>query len=77
MMMNEKQPNEEQKMFRLLSVDEAAYLLGVSPWTIRDWIKRGLLGSNKLGSRRLVPETEINRLIEASAKPARRERLFV
>jgi len=50
-------------MDKLLNVEKAAEVLSVSPWTIRAWITQGKLGSIKLGSRRLVPEAEIQRLI--------------
>jgi len=65
---------------RLVSIEEAAYRLGVSPWTIRDWIKYGKIESNKLGddptscqTRRLVPNSEVERLMRESRVPARRE----
>lgn len=51
----------------LISVERAAELLGdLSPWTIRKWILEGKILSNKLGRRRLVPLSEIDRLIEES-----------
>jgi excisionase family DNA binding protein len=40
---------------RLLSLREAAAYLGVSRWTVSDWIKEGLLAAVRLpGSQRLV-----------------------
>jgi excisionase family DNA binding protein len=57
-------------MQRLVSVDKAAELLSVSRWTIRAWIAQGKLGSAKLGSRRLVPEFEIENLIRRGHVPA-------
>jgi excisionase family DNA binding protein len=59
---------------RLTSIDETALCLGLSKWTVRDWIKRGLITSHKLGSRRLIPVSEVIRLIEESRKPATQER---
>lgn len=50
-------------MDNLLSVDKTAEVLSVSPWTVRAWITKGKLGSTKLGSRRLVPQSEIEKLI--------------
>lgn len=60
---------------RLVSVTVAADSLGVSVHTIRWWAQRGFIGSNKLGARRLIPESEITRLIEESRKPASKELL--
>ena len=57
-------------MDKLLSIDKAAEVLSVSPWTIRSWITHGKIGSAKLGSRRLVPQSELERLIRESSIPA-------
>lgn len=57
-------------MDKLISVSKTAEILGISPWTIRAWIAQGKLGSAKLGSRRLVPESEIERLIGDASVPA-------
>lgn len=57
-------------MDKLLSVEKAAEVLSVSPWTIRAWITQGKLGSVKLGSRRLVREAEIQRIIAQASVPA-------
>jgi excisionase family DNA binding protein len=59
-------------MCKLLRIEQTADLLGVSPWTIRAWVAQGKLKSVKLGSRRLVPESEVVRLIsEAESKTLR------
>lgn len=57
-------------MERLLSIATVAEHLGVSPWTIRVWIKKGKLGSAKLGTRRLVPQSEVMRFLASSFTPA-------
>ncbi len=57
-------------MERLLSIVIVAEHLGVSPWTIRVWIKQGKLGSTKLGTRRLVPQSEVMRFVASSFTPA-------
>jgi excisionase family DNA binding protein len=57
-------------MEQLLSVDKAAEVLSVSPWTVRAWIQQGKLGSAKLGSRRLVPQSEVEKLISGASVPA-------
>jgi excisionase family DNA binding protein len=51
-------------MDALRSIDDTAKTLGISPYTVRAWIRRGLLASVKLGARRLVAESEIQRVIE-------------
>ena len=48
----------------LLSIAKAANLLGLSPWTVRLHIKRGLLRHLKLGRRVLIEPAEIRRFIE-------------
>lgn len=57
----------ESQVDRLLSIEAAADLLSSSPWTVRRWIQEGTIRSNKLGTRRLVPLSEVKRLIEESA----------
>lgn len=56
---------------RLVSIKDAAELLALSPWTVRAWIVKGTISSAKLGGRRLIPESEINRLIAESKVPRR------
>ena len=51
---------------RLLSIEAAAELLSVSPWTVRKMISTKKMRSAKLGARRLVPSSEIKRLISES-----------
>lgn len=48
---------------RLVSIKDAAAVLAISPWTVRAWITQGKISSAKLGARRLIPESEINRLL--------------
>lgn len=45
-----------------LSVDQAAELLSVSPWTVRNAVRRGELPSRRLGSRILIPVAELERM---------------
>ena len=56
-------------MDRLISIEKTADVLGISPWTVRAWITQGKLGSAKLGSRRLVPESEIQNIITDAIVP--------
>jgi excisionase family DNA binding protein len=51
---------------RLISIKDAAEILAISPWTVRAWVTQGKLCSAKLGTRRLIPESEINRLLAES-----------
>ncbi len=48
-------------------IDEAAAALGVSRRHVYDLIARGELRSVKAGRRRLIPRTELERLLEDSA----------
>lgn len=57
----------------LFSIPKTAKLLGeLSHWTIRLWISQGKLDSVKLGSRRMVPESEIRRIIEEGTEKSKR-----
>lgn len=56
---------------RLTGLESAAARLGVSIWTLRAWVQQGKIASNKLGGRRLIPTSEIERLITESHIPAR------
>jgi hypothetical protein len=46
----------------LVSVRHAGDLLGVSKHSIRSWYYKGLLKGQKLGTRLLIPFTEIERI---------------
>jgi excisionase family DNA binding protein len=58
----------------LKSVEEAAGLLGISPWTVRSYMRDGKLRAVRLGRRVLVEETELERFVAegktVAAKPA-------
>jgi excisionase family DNA binding protein len=59
-------PSEAKGGFieRLYSVEEAAEVLRVSHWTIWAWLKTGKLRGTKIGGdRRVIKETELQRLI--------------
>ena len=51
-------------MQALRSVTEAAGLLGISPWTVRAYIRDGKLQAVRLGRRVLVEEAELERFVE-------------
>jgi excisionase family DNA binding protein len=54
----------EQTQYRLLSVKEAAHLLGVSRETVRRWIYRQVIHAVRVGRNHKVPERELQKLIE-------------
>jgi len=58
---------------QLLDVTEVAERLGVSPFTIRAWLRQRRLEYVKLGRRVLVPESVIRRFVEINTVPARDE----
>ena len=51
----------------LKSVQQAAKLLGISPWTVRSYIRNGRIKPVRLGRRVLVSEDELERLVRAGA----------
>lgn len=53
---------------RLLSVDEAAAELGgLSKYTIHAWLSKGKLRRTKVGSRTMIRESELQRVIHDEA----------
>jgi len=51
-------------MEALLSVDEAARRLGgISKWTVHAWMAKGKLRRTKVGSRTMIRESELERVI--------------
>ena len=58
-------------MVRLLSIPAFSERMGgISIWTTRKWIHEGKVASVKVGSRRMIPESEVSRLIQAGLEPA-------
>ena len=49
----------------LYSIEKAASLLSISPWTVRKWLSQRRIASCKLGTRRLIPSSEVTRIISA------------
>ena len=48
----------------LFSVTEAAKRLGeISPWTVHAWLSKGKLRRTKVGSRTMIRESELQRVI--------------
>jgi excisionase family DNA binding protein len=51
---------------KLLSLEDVAEALSISIHMVRKWVAAGRIRSCKLGTRRLVPATEVDRLIQES-----------
>jgi excisionase family DNA binding protein len=47
-----------------LGLKEAASAVGLSPWTLRGWIRCGKLRCVRLGRRVMVEPAELERLVE-------------
>jgi excisionase family DNA binding protein len=60
----------EKNMKALRSVEEAAGLLGISPWTVRAYIRDGKLRPVRLGRRVLLAEEELERLVSLGQEQA-------
>lgn len=67
--MQTQHPRSIQNRRQLLGVVEAADELGLSHWTLRAWAYSGRISSNKLGSRLMIPRSEIDRIIAESERP--------
>ncbi len=51
-----------------LNSDESSVELHVSAWTIRDWCRKGILPSVKVGNRVLIPKQQLIEFIESKMK---------
>ena len=58
----------------LFGIDESAQRLGISPHTVRRKIRLGEIYSITIGSRRLIPFSEIERIEKHGLGVSRRER---
>jgi excisionase family DNA binding protein len=54
-----------EQIQRSLDVNGSAELLRVSPYTIRSWIRKGVLRATKLGRLVRIEPTEVKKLIAA------------
>lgn len=61
---------QQQVMQRVFSVKDFARVLGVSVWTARAWAYSGRVASHKLGSRLMIPATEVDRILAETLRPA-------
>ena len=56
-------------MENLLSVGEAARRLGgISKWTVHSWLSQGKLQRTKVGSRTMIRESELLKVVEDGGK---------
>jgi excisionase family DNA binding protein len=60
---------------KLLTVNEAAELLGLAPVTLRCWIGQRRISVVRLGRAVRISQEEISRMIERGTVPARQEHL--
>lgn len=58
-------------MAELLTIDEVAERLRVGRRTIERFLAEGEIGSVKVGRRRLVPETELERYVRLAQRRGR------
>jgi excisionase family DNA binding protein len=49
-------------------VDEVAQLLGVTPQTIRNWIREGKIAALRFGRPHLIPVDEVARLLNKTPR---------
>jgi excisionase family DNA binding protein len=59
-----------EEFTRLLEIAEAADRLRLKSGTVKLWARQRRIARVKLGSRIFIPETEVQRLIEANLIPA-------
>lgn len=60
-------------MEALLSIEQAAQKLGLSPWTLRLYLRQGKLRPVRIGRRVLLEEVELSRFIEECRDAAKSE----
>lgn len=54
---------------QLVSVNEAAQILGISHWTLRGWANRRMIASHKMSTRLMFDREEIDRVIRETERP--------
>ena len=54
----------------LISIREAAAAIGLSPWTVRQYIRRGKIRGVKIGRRVLIEPGELERLVQSGRMEA-------
>ncbi len=56
---------------RHLSIEAAADEIGVSPWTLRSWVRARRIGCVRAGRRVLIPVAEVEAFLDRHRIPAR------
>jgi excisionase family DNA binding protein len=56
--------NEVENVEGLFSVERAAQVLGISPWTVRRYIASNRISAVRIGRRVLLEQQELQRIIE-------------
>jgi len=49
---------------QIITTEQASKILYVTPYTIREYIKKGMLKAKKLGKQYLIPKAEVENLLE-------------
>jgi excisionase family DNA binding protein len=49
----------------LIGIQEAAAAIGLSPWTVRQYVRNGRIRGVKIGRRVLIEPRELERLVES------------
>jgi hypothetical protein len=58
---------------RTITIERVAeHFQGLSPWTLRSWIRQGLLSHHKIGRRVPLDEEEVRALLARTYRPAQR-----
>jgi excisionase family DNA binding protein len=66
-------PERPMEIARTITIEKAAERFdGVSPWTLRTWVREGILSHCKVGKRVLLIESELADLLARTYRPARR-----
>jgi excisionase family DNA binding protein len=55
-------------MEKLLTIDQAAELLGISPWTVRLYIRNRKLMAVHIGRRVLIEQSELRKFVEQARR---------
>jgi excisionase family DNA binding protein len=55
---------------KLISVKEAAILLGISPWTLFAWVSQGRIRYRKVGRRTMFTEEDLEDFVQVKPKKA-------
>jgi excisionase family DNA binding protein len=62
---------EAQMSAQLVAISDAARTLGVSVYTIRRLVARGDVAAVNVGARRLIPASEVDRIMQRGVGQAR------